>query len=108
MKPTVVSDRDNAYWGACSECGEAVHVSIFKANWVVCYAHRIMWNVGDNLFGGWQHETVEEQIRNVRTLDGFQVLDCNTGADLRTFDAEEAIEFLRQRQNLDLDSPPVE
>ena len=82
---TVVYDENTAYFGACSECGQAQFLNITNEHWLYCSSHRITWCVGADLFSGWMFESVVEQLHAAKLLDGFEIIE--DGKVIGTFSA---------------------
>jgi hypothetical protein len=55
-------DPDDAYFGACPECGtQGPYTNAGRTHWFYCSKHKTRWCEGANLFSSWRHETKEEQ-----------------------------------------------
>jgi len=61
-------DRD----GLCPECGQAEAFIIHKVNMAGCREHKVCWQVGINLYSGWQHQPEEIWQENANLLATFK------------------------------------
>lgn len=64
---------DDDYFGYCPECGcGGKWLNIWKHHYKCCPEHRLVWDVGWNLSGGWQYENFSIWQKNYEYLKGFK------------------------------------
>jgi hypothetical protein len=57
------------FWGECPRCGgNDRYLNVGQSHWFVCHQHQIRWYGGDNVFGTWRHQTIEDWRANARLL----------------------------------------
>src|SRR5262249_31995479 len=91
---TVFYDEEDAYFGACSECGHALCINVGRMHWMYCPQHKVCWWVGENLFSSWKYQNLEEQMESLEELKGCMVIEDSKPAGL--FDVEEAIRVIEE------------
>jgi hypothetical protein len=67
--------KQDDYFGVCPHCLQASDCNIGRANWMYCKEHRVKWQVGENLFSSWRHETEEQWFNNYELLKDFREIN---------------------------------
>jgi hypothetical protein len=67
-----------AYYGNCSRCGRPFEevLNVGPAHWQVCHTDRVAEWIGENIFGGWRHETEDDWARNKAILDTYEDVEA--------------------------------
>jgi ssDNA-binding Zn-finger/Zn-ribbon topoisomerase 1 len=73
MKPK----ERNDYFGLCPVCHkEPMIYNLQRQHWAVCEEHRVCWNVGENLFDSWRHETPEDWRKNYWLVQQCEIVEA--------------------------------
>lgn len=58
-----------AYITGCPLCGKNDgYVNTGAKHWIICQEHKIKWLLGENLFEGWQNQTIFQYHDNLEIL----------------------------------------
>jgi hypothetical protein len=65
------------YDGLCPNCGNVEGFNIRSVNMAGCREHKLCWQVGINLYSGWQHESEATWRENADLLATFKEIDAS-------------------------------
>lgn len=66
-----------AYISGCPLCGKNDgYVNTGARHWVICQEHKIKWLLGENLFEGWQNQTIFQYHEHVNQLSEYKEVNA--------------------------------